>query len=168
MTATRVEGNTSPSAHAARLFQQAGLQSGRGRTGSVGGFPAFLVPFRQSSQSGVIDGEAAFLRDGALMYELFAYTSPDRFGRMRETFLDVFGSFSRLTAREDLEVQPQRIRLYQVPRSMNARQALIEAGVLPHQLEEVALLNHLALPDTVEAGTLLKSVTRPMTRVETQ
>jgi predicted Zn-dependent protease len=87
---------------------------------------------------------------------------------MRETFLDVFGSFSRLTAREDLDVQPQRIRLYQVPRSMNARQALIEAGVLPHQLETVALLNHLALPDTVEAGTLLKSVTRPTTRVETQ
>jgi predicted Zn-dependent protease len=168
MTATRVEGNTSPSAHAARLFQQAGLQSGRGRSGSIGGFPAFLVPFRQSSQSGVIDGEAAFLRDGSLMYELFAFTSPDRYGRMRETFLDVFGSFSRLTAREDLEVQPQRIRLYQVPRSTNARQALIAAGVLPHQLEAVALLNHLTLADSVEAGTLLKSVTRPTTRVETQ
>jgi predicted Zn-dependent protease len=168
MTASRVEGNVSPSAHAARLFQQAGLQSGSGRSRSIGGFPAFVVPFRQASQSGVIDGEAAFLRDGSLMYELFAYTTPDRYGRARETFLDVFGSFSRLTSERDLNVQPQRIRLYSVPRTMNAREALMDAGVPPHQLETVALLNHLALDGTVEARTLLKSVTPPTIRVETQ
>ncbi|HJS75737.1 MAG TPA: M48 family metalloprotease, partial [Vicinamibacteria bacterium] len=168
MTAARVEGNTSPSAHAARLFQQAGLQSGSGRSQIIGGFPAFVLPFREASQSGVIDGEAAFLRDGSMMYELFAYTTPDRYGRMRGTFLDVFGSFARLTSPEDLRVQPQRIRLYSVPRATNARQALMDAGVLPHQLETVALLNHLTLQDPVESGTLLKSVTRPTTRVETQ
>ncbi len=167
MTATRVEGNVSPKAHAARLFQQAGLQSGSGRSLSLGGFEAFTVPFRETSQSGVIDGEAAFLRDGPLMYELFAYTTPDRYGGMRKTFLDIFGSFSRLSGR-DLDVQPQRIRLYSVPRTMNVRETLIDAGVLPHQLETVALLNHLTLDGTVERGTLLKSVTRPTTRVETQ
>jgi predicted Zn-dependent protease len=168
MTASRVEGNIDPSAHAARLFQQAGLQSGSGRSQNIGGFPAFVVPFRQASQSAVIDGEAAFVRDGALMYELFAYTTPDRYGRMRGRFLDVFGSFSRLTSPEDLRVQPQRLRLYSVPRTTNARQALMDAGVLPHQLEDVALLNHLTLADMVDSGTLLKSVTRPTTRVETQ
>jgi predicted Zn-dependent protease len=168
MTAARVEGDASPSAHGALLFQRAGLRSGSGRSLNIGGFPAFVVPFRQVSQSAVIDGEAAFVRDGSLMYELFAYTTPDRYGALRSTFLELFGSFARLTSREDLDVQPQRIRLYSVPRATSAREALMSAGVLPRQLEAVALLNHLTLTDTVEAGRLLKSVTRPTTRVETQ
>jgi predicted Zn-dependent protease len=168
LSATRVEGNVSPSAHAARVFQSAGLQSGSGRSQSLGGFPAFVIPFRETSQSGAIDGEAAFLRDGELMYELFAYTTPDRYGRFRRTFLEIFGSFARLTDPRDLAAKPQHIRLYSVPGSTNAREALIDAGVLPSQLEEVALLNHLTLDETVKAGTLLKSVTRPTTRVETQ
>ncbi len=168
LSATRVPGNVSPSAHAARVFQSAGLQAGSGRSQSLGGFPAFVIPFREVSQSGAIDGEAAFLRDGELMYELFAYTTPDRYGRLRRTFLEIFGSFSRLTDPRDLAVKPQRIRLYSVPRSTNAREALIDAGVVPRQLEEVALLNHLTLDETVKAGTLLKSVTRPTTRAETQ
>ncbi|MGH9335736.1 MAG: M48 family metalloprotease, partial [Vicinamibacteria bacterium] len=142
MTASRVEGNVSPSAHASRLFQRAGLQAGAGRSLSLEGFQAFVVPFRQANQSGVLDGEAAFIRDGRTMYELFAYTSPDRYRRMRNIFLEIFGSFSRLTDPRDLNVQAQRIVISRVPRAMSARRALVEAGVVPEQLEAIALVNH--------------------------
>ena len=108
----------------------------------------------------MLDGDAAFLRDGEMMYQLVAYTSPDRYGRMRNVFREIFGSFSRLTDPEDLNVQPQRIVLYRVPRETSARQALLDSGVVAGQLEEMALVNHVRLEDRVEAGTLLKSVSR--------
>jgi predicted Zn-dependent protease len=160
MTASQTGGSVDPRARAAQVFQQAGLLAGSGQSLRIGGFPAFVVSFRQQSQAGVIDGEAAFIRDGELMYQLFAYTSPDRYRRMRNTFLQIFGSFSRLTDPGDLAVEPQRIVLYRVPRTTTAREALVDSGVVASQLEEMALVNHLRLEDRVEAGTLLKSVTR--------
>jgi predicted Zn-dependent protease len=160
MTASRGAANADPAALAARVFQQAGLQAGRGQSLRIGGFPAFVIPFRQQSQGGAIDGDAGFLRDGEMMYQLFAYTSPDRYGRMRNSFRQIFGSFSRLTDRRDLNVQPQKIVLYRVPRATTARQALLDSGVVASQLEEMAVVNHVRLEDRVEPGTLLKSVTR--------
>jgi len=160
MTASRGASNADPQAQAARVFQNAGLQAGRGQTLRIGGFPAFVIPFRQQSQAGAIDGDAAFVRDGEMMYQIFAYTSPDRYARMRNAFRGIFGSFSRLTDREDLEAQPQRIVLYRVPRPTSAREALLDSGVAESQLEEMAIVNHVRLEDRMEVGTLLKSVTR--------
>jgi predicted Zn-dependent protease len=160
MTALGGASNVDPQAHAARVFQNAGLQAGRGQSVRIGGFPAFVVPFRQQSQAGVIDGDAAFLRDGEMMYQIFAYTSPDRYARMRSVFRQIIGSFSRLTDPEDLAAQPQRIVLYRVPRATSAREALLDSGVVESQLEEMAIVNHVRLEDRLEPGTLLKSVTR--------
>jgi predicted Zn-dependent protease len=161
MTASSGASNVDPQAQAARVFQSAGLKAGRGQSLRIGGFPAFVIPFRQQSQAGVIDGEAAFLRDGEMMYQIFAYTSPDRYPRMRNVFRRIIGSFSRLTDPEALAAQPQRIVLYRVPRATSAREALLDSGVAESQLEEMAIVNHVRLEDRVEGGTLLKSVTRP-------
>ena len=109
---------------------------------------------------GPLTGEAAAIRDGEMMYELLAYTSADRFPRMENTLLGIIESFSRLTDRRALAVEPQRIRIVAVPRAMSAQRALLDAGVVPEQLEELALLNHLHLEDRVERGTLLKSATK--------
>ncbi len=160
MTASSGASNVDPQSRAAQVFQSAGLQAGRGQSLRIGGFPAFVIPFRQQSQAGVIDGDAAFLRDGERMYQIFAYTSPDRYPRMRNVFRQIIGSFSRLTDPEDLAAQPQRIVLYRVPRETSAREALLDSGVAESQLEEIAIVNHVRLADRVEAGTLLKSVTR--------
>jgi hypothetical protein len=51
---------------------------------------------------------------------------------------------------------------------MNARQALLDAGVVPAQLEELALANHVGLKDELPAGTILKSVTPPAIPSATQ
>jgi predicted Zn-dependent protease len=159
MTAARTGASADPRAHAARVFQRAGLEAGASRSLRIGGFPAFVAEFRQVSASGAIYGEAAFLLDRELMYELFAYTSLDRLSRMAGTFRRIFSSFARLTDPGDLAVQPQRITLYRTPRGTSARQALLESGVPEAQLEELAIANHLLLSDRVEAGALLKSVT---------
>jgi hypothetical protein len=51
---------------------------------------------------------------------------------------------------------------------MNAREALLDAGVVPAQLEALALANHVELTEQLPAGTILKSVTPPATPSATQ
>jgi len=58
--------------------------------------------------------------------------------------------------------------LYRVARATSAKQALRDSGVVPDQLEELALMNHLLLEDRVTAGTLLKTVTKPAVPIATQ
>jgi predicted Zn-dependent protease len=158
LTASRAQGT--PSAHLGRALQGSGIRVGRGRSLSIGGFQAYVTLFQANTGSAILNGEAAAIRDGEMMYELLAYTSADRFPRMGNMLLGIIESFSRLTDRRALAVEPQRIRIVQVPRAMSARKALLAAGVVPEQLEELALLNHLHLEDRVERGTLLKSATK--------
>ena len=168
LSLSRVSGEVSPSAHASRLFERTGLMVGGGRSLTIGGFAAFVAPFRARSGDSFLEGEAAFIRDGQTIFELFAYTSADRYPQMRGTLLEIVTSFSRLRDPRALGVEPQRIRLYRVPRATSAQQALRDSGVVPHQLDELALVNHLRLDDRVGAGTLLKTVTRPWLPVATQ
>jgi predicted Zn-dependent protease len=162
LTASRVSGAVSPSLHASRVFQRGGLEVGGGRSLTIGGFSAFVAPFRAGSAASPLGGEAAFIRDGETMYELFAYTSADAYRQRRGTLLDILSSFSRLRDPRALGAQPQRIRLYRVARDASAKQALRDSGVVPDQLDELALVNHLHLEARVPAGTLLKTVTGPV------
>lgn len=164
LTASRVSGEVSPSTHASRVFERGGLLVGRGRALNIGGFAAFVAPFQAQS----VWGEAAFIRDGQTMFELFAYTSADRYQQRRGTLLEILSSFSRLKDPHDLRVEPQRIRLFRVPRATSAKQALRDSGVVPDQLDELALMNHLLLEDRITAGTLLKTVTRRAAPIATQ
>jgi predicted Zn-dependent protease len=168
LTLSRVSGEVSPSAHGSQLFQRAGLEVGRGQSLTIGGFAAFVAPFRARSANFSIEGEAAFIRDGQTMFELFAYTSADRYPQKRGTLLDILSSFSRLRDPRALDAEPQRIRVYRVPRATSAKQALRASGVVADQLEQLALMNHLLLEDRVAAGTLLKTVTRPAVPIATQ
>jgi predicted Zn-dependent protease len=168
LTLSRVSGGVSPAAHGSELFQRAGFEVGRGQSLTIGGFAAFVAPFRTPSANASIVGEAAFIRDGPTMFELFAYTSGDRYQRMRETLVGILSSFSRLRDARALEAQPQRIELYRVARATSAKQALSDSGVVSDQLEQLALLNHLRLEDRVAVGMLLKTVTKPAVPIATE
>jgi predicted Zn-dependent protease len=74
MTASRGAG--ADPRRTARVFQRAGLQAGSGQSPASEDSRRSLGAFRQVSPAGGSHGEAAFLRDGELMYVSFAYTSP--------------------------------------------------------------------------------------------
>jgi predicted Zn-dependent protease len=158
LTGSQVGAGTRPERHAASFFQQHGLESGTGERTRVGGFPAYRVPFRANSSAGVLIGEAGFVIDGETAYEILGYTPQQLYRRHRDTFLRVIGSFARLTDRASLEVQPRRIALYRVPRTMLVRAALAQSGAEEDLFSELALLNNLELDERADTGTLLKTV----------
>lgn len=162
LTGTRVDGGTAPEDHAARFFQANNLEYGTGERTRVGGLPAYRAPFRVRAQQGVLLGEAGFVIDGDMAYEILGYTYEQRYRQYRNTFLRVVGSFARLTDRAALDIQPHRIALYQVPADMSAREAFSQSGASEDSLEELSLLNNLRPDDLVEAGKLLKIVEPPL------
>jgi predicted Zn-dependent protease len=162
LTAARVDAGTAPEDHAARFFQANRLEHGTGERMRVGGFLAYRAPFRVSTSQGVLVGEAGFVIDGDMAYEILGYTYEQRYRQYRNTFLGVVDSFARLTDRAALDVQPHRIALYRVPAVMSAREAFSQSGAGEDSLEELSLLNNLRLDDVVELGSLLKIVEPPL------
>jgi predicted Zn-dependent protease len=126
----------------------------------VGQFSAYRAPFRSRTSSGTLVGEAGFVVDGELVFEILGMTRESSYRRYRDTFLRVIASYDRLRDRKALDAEPLRIRLYRVPESMRLEEALVRAGVDGRLLPELALVNNRELEDVVEAGTLLKIVER--------
>lgn len=162
LTGSQVAEGTAPEDHAARFFRDNRLEYGTGERTRIGGFPAYLAPFRVRTSQATLLGEAGFIIDGDMAYEILGYTYDRLYRRYRNTFLGVVDSFSRLTDRAALEVQPHRIALYRVPADMSAQEAFSRTGAGAESLEELYLLNNLRAEDLVESGTLLKIVQPPL------
>ncbi|HSF18253.1 MAG TPA: hypothetical protein VLK65_22145 [Vicinamibacteria bacterium] len=158
LTASQAAGNPSPTAHFARLVQETGIEAGRGQDLSIGGFAAHAAPFRVVTSSGILNGDAAVIRDGQTMYEILAYSSANRYPAVHDSLVGIIRTFARLKDPRALAIEPQRIRLFRVPREMSLSEALRLGGVDNGRLEEIALINHLRLDDRVDPGLLLKTV----------
>jgi predicted Zn-dependent protease len=110
----------------------------------------------------VLLGEAGFVIDGGMAYEILGYTYEQRYRQYRRTFLGVVDSYARLTDRAALDVQPRRIALYRVPTEMSAREVFLQSGADEESIEELTLLNNLRPDELVGAGELLKIVEPPL------
>jgi predicted Zn-dependent protease len=158
LTASPVHEGTRPDAYGESFFRQHGLEYRTGERIRVSSFEAYRAPFRARISAGYVLGKAGFIRDGELMYEILAYTMQSSFDSYRRSFQQVIASFDRLRDRDALNIQPQRIKLYRVPKTMTLRQAFARADVDEDRMPELALVNNAELDDTIEAGTLLKTV----------
>jgi predicted Zn-dependent protease len=158
LTGSGVPAGTRPEDFGRSWLQRNRLEYGTGERVRVHGFPAYVAPFRAVSDRGTVVGEAGFIVDGEVAYEVLAYTSERAYRNYRETFLQVVASFDRLRDREALAAQPDRIHIYRIPRSMTVEEALAESGIDREQMEEMALVNNAQLNDRLEAGDLIKTI----------
>lgn len=160
LTASRVESGTTPQTHAAAFFARNQLEYGTGEALRAGPFEAYLAPFRAYTRTGTLVGQAGFVQDGDLVYELIGMTRESLFRRYSPVFRDVVTSFDRLRDPEALEIQPLRVRLFRVPERLTFQSALDRAGAAPEQTRDLSLMNQLDPSDIVEEGRLIKVLTR--------
>ncbi|HXV59955.1 MAG TPA: M48 family metalloprotease [Vicinamibacteria bacterium] len=160
LTASRVATGTAPETHARSFFVSNRLEYGTGERLRAGPFSAYRAPFRGLTSSGEIVGDAGFLVDGNLVYELIGMTRPAQYRRYSLVFRDVLESFDRLRDRSALEIQPLRVRLFEVPETMRFDEALRRAGVDAEHFRDLSLMNQLEAADIVPQGTLLKILER--------
>lgn len=158
LTASSPAPGGDPRDHALAFFQKNKMEYGTGEPLRLGAFPGYRAPFRVQTSSGAIGGEAAFIVDGEMAYEILGLTRTNTVQRYQTAFRQTIASFDRLRDAEALNRQPERLRIFRLPAAMNARQAFEDAGVEPDRLEEMALVNNLELDDPLQAGALIKVV----------
>jgi predicted Zn-dependent protease len=154
---TFAQQNTAESA--ARAFQQQeGVQSGTAGRGNINGLPAVSLPFRATTQSGVLEGQATFIEYDSKVYQLLAYGPQQRWGSYDAVARRAVQSFERLNDPSVLNLQPMRLAIVRLDRAMTPAQIVQRYGG-PATAEEIALLNQVGVNESIAAGAYAKHVT---------
>ena len=154
-----------PEEAAQALAKQLGLQPTESRPTTINGFPALVFVADQVQQDPQTGQQVAGVRvlghviqDGKTLYALLGVAAPADFPAYAPQFSGVAEAFRRLTDRDKLGRQPERIRIKKLALRSNLQQALKTAGIPEKRYEELAILNGMQLNEQVNAGSLLKVV----------
>jgi predicted Zn-dependent protease len=147
----------SPEIAAREFFGQQGVQQGGSWRGNLEGLPAVAHEFLAATQSGNLQGVAAFVAHGGRVFQLLGYAPQARWSSQRTAITQSVGSFGPLTDRRRLEVQPQRLALVELSQPMTVREfAQRYPSSVP--VSTLAVINHVDESRRLPAGTMVKRV----------
>jgi predicted Zn-dependent protease len=145
-------------AQAAQAFaSQQGIQTSGVQRGDVNGLPAAALEFAANTQSGAVQGRAAWIEYGGNVYQLIGYGTQQRWGANQNTVVQSIQSFARVTDQSVLNVQPLTLDVVRADRAMSFQQfAQQNAG--PIEVDRLLLLNQAQPADQIRSGELVKRV----------
>jgi predicted Zn-dependent protease len=147
----------SPQAAAQQFFAQQGVQAGQSLRTDLGGLPAVARVFGVQTQSGELEGIAAFAEKDGKVYRILGYTSAQRFRNYSDEFSSSIGTFGPVRDRSALNVEPKRVDVVSLPSSMTLEEF---ARRYPStvDLETVAIINQANANTRFPAGAEVKRV----------
>jgi predicted Zn-dependent protease len=151
-------GNASPTQAAQQFLSQQGIQAGQSSTSSINGNPAASSYFQAQTEQGTIQGLVSFIGFNGTTFGLLAYTPAGKFSSYENVFSNTIRSFGGLQDPSKLNVQPAKVELVKLNRSMTLEQfnAQYPSSV---PIEQVAIINELEGPSTtIPAGQTVKRV----------
>jgi predicted Zn-dependent protease len=145
-------------AQAAQTFaSQQGVQTSGVQRGDVNGLPAAALEFAANTQSGTVQGRAAWIEYGGNVYQIIGYGTQQRWGANQGAVVQSIQSFARVTDQSILSVQPLTLDVVRADRATSFQQfAQQNAG--PIEVERLLLLNQAQPTDQIRAGELVKRV----------
>ena len=151
-------GDASPRQAAQQFLSQQGVQAGQGSTASINGFPAATSYFEAQTQQGNIQGLVSFISYGGTTFGIMGYTAAGKLGSYDNLFSRTISSFSELKDQSKLNVQPAKVELVRLNRSMTLEQFNSQyPSSIP--IEQVAIINEVEGPSTMlAAGRTMKRV----------
>jgi predicted Zn-dependent protease len=147
----------SPEEAARQFFSQEGVQAGRSGRDTIGGLTAYTAFFQAATEEGTLQGEVSFVSYDGKIYRIMAYAPAARFSTYQNPFDAAIRSFSRLTDRRYLDVQPKRLELVNLARQM----ALPDfARTYPSTVDlgTIGLINGVGANQMLPGGQLAKRV----------
>ncbi len=154
---TLAEG-TSAATAAGAFAAQEGLQAGSVDAATVNGLPAAATTFSAATDQGTaVRGSAMFIEYGGVVYQILGFAASERWGGHAGSVSTTQRSFNRLTDQAALAVQPLRLQIVTLDRSMTMEEFNRR---YPSQvvLERVALLNGVDAGTALPQGTPVKRV----------
>lgn len=155
MILTLAQGQNLQDAATAAL-QKYKLNAVDSRPVNVNGLEALMVVADQAQQSGTVRTANYFIRHNGAIYHIIGATALNSYERYSNAFTGTMSGFKVLTDLSRINRKPERIQIRQVSKATTLREALKANGVPDARLEELAILNGMALTDNVSAGMMIK------------
>lgn len=153
-----LSGRNSPQQAAQEFFSQQGVIQGQALQANVGGLPAVARVFGvQRGQAGDLQGIAAFVEHNDRVYQILGYTLANNWRGYNDELSSALASFSRVTDRRLLDVEPQRIDIVTLPSAMTL-QEFERRYPSTVDLQTLAIINQAQTSTRFDAGTELKRV----------
>ena len=156
-----------PEEAAQAVAKQLSLQPAESRRTTINGFPALVFTADQVQQDPQTGQQVAGVRvlsyiiqDGKSLYTFMGVAAPADFPVFAPQFASVAENFARLSEPDKLNRKPERVHIQKLKLRSNLRQALLANGTPESRLEELAILNGMPLNEQVNAGSLIKVVSR--------
>jgi predicted Zn-dependent protease len=134
---------------------QEGLEAGPVSRSPVNGNPAASAPFRATAEQGALEGRALFVQHQGQVFQLLGYAPEADWSGRQGAVVSSLTSFRALTDPSYLNVQPTRLKVRTLQRSMPLSALLRQEGV-EGRAQDVRLLNRLEGDPTLEAGRMVK------------
>lgn len=147
----------SPQDAARQFYSQQGIQQGPAVRANLGGGALANVFGVSRSQGGDIQGVAAFVKDGNAVYRILGYTMANNFQRYGDELASAIGSFSRVTDRRLLDVQPRRVDVVKITRAMSLEE-FNRRHSSTVDIQTLAIINQADGNTRFPAGTEVKRV----------
>ncbi|MFL5535767.1 MAG: M48 family metalloprotease [Gemmatimonadales bacterium] len=151
-------GKGSPDEAAKQFLGQEGIKGSQPSSAPINGLPAVSSYFETQTEQGPIQGMVTFVKYGDLTYQLLGYTPGGKLEAHDATFKRTISSFSELTDKARLDVEPYKVELVK----LNAEMSVTEfnqkyPSTIP--VERLAVVNGLDSPsDSIPAGTTMKRI----------
>jgi predicted Zn-dependent protease len=154
-------GARSPAEGARQLAAQQNVHVIQSSAERINGLPAVVSLFDAATESGTVRGLVAHIQLGGRVYELLGYAPIERFAANGALLQRALRSFAPLTDRAALSIQPRRIDIVTLNRSMTVAEFARQYNS-PIAVHELALINQVEGPNAVlPAGSMVKRVVGP-------
>jgi predicted Zn-dependent protease len=148
--------SSSPQQAAQEFFSQQGIVQGQALQGSNSGAVSRTFGV-QRGQSGDLQGIATFVEQGGKVYQILGYTLANKARGYENQLSSAATSFSRVTDRRLLDVEPQRVDIVSVPGAMTL-QEFESRYPSTVDLQTLAIINQAQPTTRFEAGAEVKRV----------
>jgi predicted Zn-dependent protease len=162
---TLAEGNNLQAA-AQNTSSQLKLNVLSSRQISINGLPAIEVLAEQvsqdpnSGQTNTISVKSIYIQFQNNIYVFHGVSTPQDFQNYENDFNRTMTGFKELKDASKLNVKPDRINVVTVKQSGTMSQVLAANGVPSNRIKEFAIVNGMAQNDQVQAGTLIKVLSK--------
>lgn len=142
---------------ARQFFTQQGITGGSPQATQINGLNAVSSNFAAQTESGQLQGTAAFVSYGDRVFQIIGYTPAAQWNAYRDNINRSIGSFARLTDQSRINVEPRRLDIVTIDRAMTIEE-FNRANPSSIPLAELALINQVQTNERIPSGTQLKRV----------
>lgn len=124
------------------------------------GLNALSLVAEQKQENGTIRLQAYLIQFGDNIYQIMGISEASNFDNYHPAFLSTMRNFRELKDAEKLNRKPEQVQIKTLSKTMTLAQALKAYNIPDDRLEELAILNGMALDASLSSGTMIKVVGR--------